>query len=68
MSTRSDLLKDDQPVNRQLGPTTTTPITATSYNLNLSKCVVDTITKIPVTQVSSLQQNNLSSSQLPTAK
>ena len=53
--TRSDLLKDDQPVNKQLYPITTVPIAATNFNLNSSECVVGTITKIPVTQLSSVQ-------------
>ena len=64
--TRSDLLEDDQSVNKQLYPITTTPTAATSFNLKSSECVVGTI-KIPVTQLSSVQQNNLSSCQLPTA-
>ena len=64
--TRSDLLEDAQPVNKQLYPITTAPIAATSFNLYSSECVVGTITKVPVPQVSSVQQNNLSS-QLPTA-
>ena len=66
ISTRSDLLEDDQSVNKQLDPTTT-PIAATSFALNSSECVVGTITKIPVTQLSSVQQNNLSSCHLPIA-
>ena len=66
--TRSDLLKDDQSVNKQLYPITTEPIAATSFNLKLSECVVDTITKIPVTQLCLVQQSNVSSCQLPTAK
>ena len=66
--TRSDLLKDDHSVNKQFDPITTAPIAATSFNLNSLECVVDTITKVPVTQVSLVQQNNLSSSQLRTAK
>ena len=62
------LLDDNQPVNRHLGPTTTTPIAATGFNLNSSECVCGIIiTKIPATQLSSVQQNNLSSCQLPTA-
>ena len=64
--TRSDLLEDDQPVNKQLYPSTTTPISATSFSLKLSECVVGTIIKIPVTQLSLVQQSNVSSCQLPT--
>ena len=63
--TRRDLLEDDQSVNKQLYHITTTPIAATNCNLNSSECVVGTITKIPIPQVSSVQQNNLSN-QLPT--
>ena len=68
ISTRSDLLEDDQSVNKQLYPITTTPITATSFNLKSSECVVGTITIIPVTQLCLVQQSNVSSCQLPTAK
>ena len=64
--TRRDSLKDDQSVNKQLYPITTAPTAVTSFNLYSSKCVVGTITKVPIPQVSSVQQNNLSS-QLPTA-
>ena len=64
--TRSDLL-DDQSVNKQLYPITTAPTAATSLNVNSTECVVGTITKFPVTQLSSVQQNNLLSCQLPTA-
>ena len=64
ITTRSDLLEDDQ----QLYPITTEPIAATSFNLKLSECVVGTITKIPVTQLCLVQQSNVSSCQLPTAK
>ena len=59
--TRSDL----PDVNNQLGPTTTTPIAA---DLKSSQCVVGTITRVPVTQPSSAQQKNFSSSQLVAAK
>ena len=65
--TRSDLLEDDQSVNKQLDPTTT-PIAATSFNLKSSECIVGTIIKIPVTQLCLVQQSNVSSCQLPTAK
>ena len=65
--TRSDLLEDDQPVNKQLYPITIAPIAATSFTLNSSECVVGAITKIPIVQVSSVQQNDLSSRQFPTA-
>ena len=61
--TRSDL-PDDQSVNNQLGPSTTTPIAATKFNLKSSECVVGTIMKVSVTQPSSVQQNNFSSSLL----
>ena len=44
--TRSDL-PDDQSVNNQLGPTTTTPVAATKFDLQSSECVVGTITRIP---------------------
>ena len=66
--TRSDLLKDDQSVNKQLYAITTPPIAATSFDLKSSECVVGTITKIPVTQLCLVQQSNVSSCQLPTAK
>ena len=36
-------LPDDQSVNNQLGPSTTTPIAATIFHLNSSECVVGTI-------------------------
>ena len=62
--TRSGLLENDQSVNKQLYPITTAPIAATSFNLNSSECVVGTITKVPIAQVTSVQQSNLSS-QLP---
>ena len=62
--TRSDLPDDQQSVNNQLGPSTTTPIAATKFNLKSSECVVGTIMKVPVTQPSSVQQNNFSSSLL----
>ena len=65
--TRSDLLEDDQSVNKQHYPITTASIAATSFNLNLSECVVGTITKIPVTQLCLVQQSNVSSCQLPTS-
>ena len=68
ISTRSDLLEDDQSVNKQLYPITTAPIAATSFNLNSSECVVGTITKTPVTQLCLVQQSNVSSCQLPTVK
>ena len=64
--TKSDL-PDDQSVNNQLGPSTTTPVATTNFSLNSSECVVGTI-KFPVAQLSSMQQNKFSSSQLPTAK
>lgn len=51
-----DLPEDDQSVNTQLGPSTTTPTAATNFSFNLSECVVGTIIKIPVTQLSPLQQ------------
>ena len=54
--TRTDL-PDDQSVNNQLGSSTTTPIAATKFNLKSSECVVGTI-KVPVAQLSSMQQNN----------
>ena len=68
ISTRSDhdLLEDDQSVDKQLYPTTTPIAATTSYCSSSSECVVGTI-KIPITQLSSVQQNNLSSCQLPTA-
>ena len=66
--TRSDLLEDDQFVNKQLYLITTAPITATNFNLKSSECVVGTITKIPVTQLCLVQQSKVSSCQLPTAK
>ena len=65
---RSDLLEDDQSVNKQLDPITTAPIAATSFNLKSSECVVGTITKIPVTQLCLVQQSNVLSCQLPTVK
>ena len=64
--TRRDL-PDDQSVINQLGPSTTTPVAATDFNLKPSKCVVGTVMKVPVTQPSSVQQNNFSSSQLVVA-
>ena len=66
--TRSGLLEDNQSVNKQLYPITTAPIAATNCNLKSSECVVGTITKIPVTQLCLVQQSNVSSCQLPTAK
>ena len=57
---------DDQSMNNQLGPSTTTPIATTNFNLNSSQCVVGTI-KIPISQLSSLKQNKFSSSQLSTS-
>ena len=60
--TRSDL-PDDQSMSNQLGSSTTTPVAATKFNLKSSECVVGTITKVPITQPSSVQQNN-SSNQL----
>ena len=59
---RSDL-PDDQPVNNQLSSSTTTPVADKTFNLKSSECVVGTFMKVPVTQPSSVQQNN-SSSQL----
>ena len=58
-----------EPLNNQLGHSTTftAPITATNFNLKSSECVVGTITTFPVTQPSSVQQNNFSSSQLVAA-
>ena len=64
--TRNDL-PDDQFVNNQLGPSTTSPVAATKFNLKSSECVVGTIMKFSVTQPSSVQQNNFSSSQLVAA-
>ena len=63
--TRRDL-PDDQSMSNQLGSSTTTPVAATEFNLKSSECVVGTITKVPITQPSSVQQNN-SSNQLVTA-
>ena len=60
--TRSDL-PDDKSVNNQLGPSTTTPITAEKFDLKSSECVVGIIMRIP----SSVQQNNFSLSQLVAA-
>ena len=59
--TRSDSPDD------QLGPSTTIPIAATNFNIKSSECVVGTITRFPVTQSSSIQQNNFSLSQLVAA-
>ena len=64
--TRNDL-PDDQFVNNQLSPSTTTPVAATKFNLKSSECVVGTIMKVSVTQPSSAQQSNFSSSQLVAA-
>ena len=64
--TRRDL-PGDQFENNQLGPNTTIPVAATKFNLKSSKCVVGTVMKVPVTQPSSVQQNNFSSSQLVVA-
>ena len=68
ISTRSDLPENNHCVTNQLGRSTTTPVPATTFNLYSSECVVGSITKVPVTQLSSVQQSNPSSSQLPTAK
>ena len=64
--TRSDS-PDDQPVKNQFVPTITAPTADTKFKLKSSECVVGTITRFPVTQPSSVQQNNCSSSQLVAA-
>ena len=51
--TKSDL-PDDQSVNNQLGPSTTTPVATTNFSLNSSEYVVGTI-KFSVAQLSSMQ-------------
>ena len=58
--TRINLL-DDYSINKHLGPSTTTPVAATNFSLNSSKCVVGTI-EVPAAQLSSMQQNKFSSS------
>ena len=63
---RSDL-PENQPVNNQLNSSTTTPVAAYEFKLKSSECVVGTFMKVPVTQPSSAQQNNSSSSQLVAA-
>ena len=55
ISTRSDLPEDDH-ISNQLGPITTTPVAATSFNLHSSEYVVSTIW--PIIQLSVVQQNS----------
>ena len=64
--TRSEV-PDDQSVNNELGPSTTTSIAAINFNIKSSECVVGTITRFPVAQSSSAQQNKFSLSQLVAA-